>query len=787
VRPDQRRPLRRPLTARVVSAVTASRRRIARTGRPLGAAGYGADVPFTSSRAGRDLLVALGLALLLALTATPAAVAQQVPTIDGLLTDDADLIDDADEEAVLDALARVEGEVRLHVVTLATTGGTDVTAFGREVAEANGLSGRDALLLVAIEDRTYSVWVADGVTDVSDADLEEISTGVTEPRLGAGDFAGAAVETANALADARAAAPGVAPEATPETPAAPTTEDDGAGGGTRPWVLLVPLLAFGVWALSSWWRERRGRRRSEEERDRQLGELARRANARLLASDEALREATTELGFAEARFHADDVTPFASALEAARAELHEAFAIRQRLDEDPPASPDQRAAALEAILDHTTRLDGMLASEHARLEELRDLEQRAPELLATAREQRASLRGRLATVRPLHDRLMAASPTARDALDGNLEEAEKHLNGTEALIATGLQASEDGHTSQAARTLRDVETSLAVTDRLITAVERAGAELDEAEQTIDDVLRTAESGLEVARTALADAPQVAVDTPAQPPPVRPSSDQPPPSSASPAATASGPPPPPSPSRILSEGQRRLTQARAHRDDDVLRAYELARGAESAANEVLAVVRRAHQRQEEAVAAATAALQAATAVHARADDFLATRRRGIGRQARTRLQEADRHLARARTLLADQPAVSIRHAREAERLAAEAYQLAQQDFHAYDDLRGPFGRGPFGGGGGGVIVIGGIPIPLGGGRRGGGGFGGSVWGSPGGRRSGGGGPFGGGFGGGGRGAGGGFGGGGRGLGGGFGGGGRGTGGGFGGGRGRGGRF
>jgi uncharacterized membrane protein YgcG len=749
-------------------------------------------VPLTCSRSGRDVLVALGVVLLLALSGSSAAVAQRVPTIEGLLTDDADLIDVADEEAVLDALARVEAQVRLHVVTLETTGGTDVTAFGRELAEASGLSGRDALLLVAIEDRTYSVWVADGVTDVSDAELEEISTGVTEPRLAAGDFAGAAIETANALADARGVTPGDAPDTPAGAPAAPVPEDGGSDGGARPWVLLVPLLAFGVWALSSWWRERRSRRRSEDERDRQLGELARRANARLLASDEALREATTELGFAEARFHPDDVAPFAAALEAARAELHEAFAIRQRLDEEPPTRPDERAAALEAILDHTTRLDGMLASEHERLERLRDLEQRAPELLAAAREQRASLRGRLATVRPLHDRLMAASPTARDALDGNLAEAEKHLNGTEALIATGLQASEDGRTSQAARTLRDVETSLAVTDRLLAAVERAGAELDEAEQTIGEVLRTAESGLQAARTALADAPQVAVDTPAPPPSARPSSDQPPPPSpaspvttASPSASASGPPPPPSPSRILSEGQRQLTQARAHRDDDVLRAYELARGAESAANEVLAVVRRAHQRQEEAVAAATAALQAATAVHARADDFLATRRRGIGREARTRLQEADRHLARARTLLTDQPIVSIRHAREAERLAAEAYQLAQQDFHAYDDLRGPFGRGPFGGGGGGVIVIGGIPIPLGGRRRGGGGFGGSVWGSPAGRRSSG--PFGGGFGGGSRGTGGGFGGGGRGIGGGFGGGGRGMGGGFGGGRGRGGGF
>ncbi|MFA9446690.1 TPM domain-containing protein [Egicoccus sp. AB-alg6-2] len=734
-------------------------------------------MPDCHFRFGRDLVIALVLVMIFALSWPSAALAQQVPTIDGRLTDAADLIDDADEDAVSDALARVDDEVRLHVLTLDTTGGTEVSSFAREVAETNGLSGRDALLLVAIDDRTYYLWVADGVTEVSDADLEAISTGIVEPRLGAGEFALAAIEAANALADAGGAAPGVTPDTTPGAPApAPTaTGERATGGGFSAWALLVPTLGLGTWALASWWRERRSRRRSAEERDRQLGELARRANARLLASDEALREATTELGFAEARFHADDVTPFAAALNIAREELHDAFAIRQRLDEDPPHDTAQRAAALESIIEHTTRLDRLLTSEHERLEELRDIEQRAPELLAAARSQRESLAGRLVVAGPLHDRLLVASPTARDAVDGNLAEAQKHLDGAEVLIGTGLQAAEQGRASQAARILRDVESSLAAADRLIVAVERAAAELDEAEQTIDEVVRTAEAGLEAARHALADAPQVAVRSPDQD-----SSDHrlsaPAVASTptgSPLASASDPPPPPSPNQILSNGHRRLTEARANREDDVLRAYELARGAESAANEVLAIARRAHQRQDEAVAAATAALQAATAIHARADDFLATRRRGIGREARTRLQEADRHLARARALLTEQPAVAVRHAREAERLASEAYQLAQEDFHGYDDLRGPFGRGPFGGGGGGVIVIGGIPIPLGGGRRGGSGFGGSVWGSPGGRRSSGG--FGGGFGSGGRGIGGGFGGG------------RGMGGGFGGGRGRGGSF
>ncbi|HSK23948.1 MAG TPA: hypothetical protein VK906_12265, partial [Egicoccus sp.] len=157
----------------------------------------------------------------------------------------------------------------------------------------------------------------------------------------------------------------------------------------------------------------------------------------------------------------------------------------------------------------------------------------------------------------------------------------------------------------------------------------------------------------------------------------------------------------------------------------------------------ALVRAAHERRERDTAAAAAALQSARAVHARAADYLATRREGVGREARTRLQEAERHLEAAIAALESDPATAVGHARTAERLADEAYRLAQRDFDQYDQFRGPFGRGPFGGRRGPTIVIGGFPIPLGGSGWGGGGRGGSVWGSPGGGRG-----FGGGFGGGG---------------------------------------
>ncbi len=690
-----------------------------------------------------------------ALVAPPAG-AQQVPQLTDEINDEAGLLTGREDE-VRAALAELRDQVHLFVLTTDTTAATPVTSFVQEVASENSLGGDDALLLVAIDDRSYALWVADGLRGVSDTDIDRINTSVVEPLLAEGDFAGAAIAAGQALADAQAGQTGTPadddPAPTDPTPA-PTTGPGGATGGQVPWLLVIPIAAFVLFAAASRLTERQGRRRSSEERDRRLGELARSANARLLACDEAVREATTELAFAEARFHADDVAPLRAALDTARDALHDAFELRQRLDDEVLETPLEREQLLQRIVEHTERIDGVLAAEYARLDDLRELEQEAPRLLDDLEADIRDARTRREAAGPLHERLAARSATARDATRGNLTEADKRLAAAAAAVDAGQAALTGNETSTAARAVREAQGALAAAQQLLLAVEHAASELDEAERELDTALRAAAGALDEATAAATDT-RVPTPAPARAP------------SAGRARGGAGtppPPPPPSAPALVAEARRLLEHARAARDDDPLRAYEQARGAESAAVQAVALAHAAVERRERETTAARAALRTATAVYDRAADYLAVRRQGVGREARTRIQEAERHLDRARALLDTDPATAADEAREAERLAAEAYRLASRDFDSYDQYRGPFGRGPYGGGGGPTIVIGGFPIPLGGSRRGGGGFGGSVWGSPGGRSTGG--VFGGG-----RGFGGGFGGGGRSMGGGFGGGGR----------------
>ena len=150
-----------------------------------------------------------------------------------------------------------------------------------------------------------------------------------------------------------------------------------------------------------------------------------------------------------------------------------------------------------------------------------------------------------------------------------------------------------------------------------------------------------------------------------------------------------------------------------------------------------------EKLEKARAAVGGELEEAELAVARAADFIRARRGAVGRVARTRLAEAERHLTQGHALRRDDPEAAIREADEAERLGHEAYRLARDDADR-GDRRGM--------GGGTVVWPMPFPVPMGGRRRGGG-WGGTAWGGGLGGRTGGGGfggrIGGGGFGGGGR--------------------------------------
>jgi hypothetical protein len=174
--------------------------------------------------------------------------------------------------------------------------------------------------------------------------------------------------------------------------------------------------------------------------------------------------------------------------------------------------------------------------------------------------------------------------------------------------------------------------------------------------------------------------------------------------------------------------------------DPLTALKALNDADLALDDILADTRTAQQREARARAALDNELTAAASTISAVDDFISTRRGAVASTARTRLAEAQRHLATARSLAGTDAKQALAEAQRATELARQAYDEAQNDMN--DWTGGGYGRrSSMGGVAGGIlggIVIGSL---LGGGRGYGGGWGGGG--------------FGGGFGGGGFGGGGGF--------------------------------
>jgi len=634
------------------------------------------------------------LALLFAL-ASPAA-ATDAPKLTGQLTDQTGVLAGHRTEitTALDRLQR-DHDVQLWVLFTNTTGGTSVTAYADQVAAVNSLGANDALLVVAIDDRTDSIWISNGLTKISNDEIDTIISRRVEPQLAAGNYAAAVIGAADGLGEA---AGGTVPAGTPSATSRPGSQPaSDTGGSVATGIIAALLIVAGVYIVIVFYLRRRGEARTAEERDRRTGDLARRANHDLITADEGVRNAQQELGFVEAEFDEPDVAPFRTAVDQARAEIKAAFTIRQQLDDEIPEDPPTRQKMLEEVLRHTVAATGVLKAQEDRLQQLRDVRRRAPEVLDQLGVQAEVLSQRLTTAHATLDRLNAYAPASWGSVKGHPAEADKRLAFARDAMTRG-RAAVGGQDQRAAGTaIRDAQGAIGETTSLLDAVERLAASLDDARARLPDELAAAAADLEAARQALAGG-GAGADQQAR----------------------------------LAQADQLLRAARTASDavpPDVLAAFRDATQANATADSIVAAVREEAARVARRQAVLDGAIRSAAMAVARATDFVETRRGGVGREARTRITEAQRQLDLATTSQSSNPDAALQAAQRAQSLANDAYLIASQDFTNFDH------QGPPGGGGanlGATIlgeILGGI---LSGGRRGswgGGGWGGTPWGSP----------------------------------------------------------
>ena len=684
----------------------------------------------TAARVLPPLAVLVVLGLLLAPVAWAQDLVERVVDESGVLTD----AQVSEAREAIDALEDSRN-VQLWALFVDTSGGAPITDFADAVAADNSLGGNDALLVVAIDDRRDALWVGDLLDDVSDEEIDLILADGVEPNLGDGEWGAAIVAAAAGLDGALADDAEPEPEPDPGEAPAPAPPSDDTGGSGLLTVVAIVLVGGGAWLLWSRWQAARAGEEDVREQSRRLQAMARDANAELIETDELLRHNAQELGFVEAEFGSEAAEPFAVALAAARAELQAAFKARQLLDDGTPESPPEREALLNDILGRCRKAQELVEAQTERFRELRDLERRAPEVLAELEHGVAAIIARVPQIEEVLPSLREEASGSSKAVHGNVAEARKRVALAERAVVDGRAALERGETGAAARVAKAAQDSLAQATALLDAVHREAAVLDEARAGLDGALAQATADLEAADTAVDRARET---------------DQ---------------------ADELAAASARLDAARAAvtgSPRDVVLAYRLAREAEAAADGIVAKVREGEARRAKELAAVDASIRAAELSVDRAEEFIAARRHGVGRRPRTALSEADAALHRARGLRDSDSAAALAEASRATQLADDAYERAQREFSVAQGAgrggtvviggqRFPAGRRSDWGSDVGGAIIGGIigSILSGGGRRGGGGFGGFGGGGCGGGGFGG----GGGLGGGGRSFGGGFGGGG----------------------------
>ena len=656
---------------------------------------------------------ALVAALALAAMAVLPAVAEDILQLDGAVTDPTGALAGS-ERAIEDASTAAAREgIQPFVLFVSTTGDRSAEDYAFETASANSLGVDDALILVALDDRTDYIWLSDGLDAITDDELDGIISGVLEPGLREGDFPAATIATIEALAEAVSTEPTV-PTEPPLVPTVPPADGGGGGAGSDGGGIgLGTILAIGLVGAGGFlvWRRLRRPTAAPVAPDGgpvapppvDLPTLSRQANALLIATDERIRDAGQEVDFAEAQYGDEAVTELRQAVATAKADLAAAFTVRQRLDDDVPEDDATRRAMLQDIVDRTTRAQETLDAGTDRIRELRDLERDAPRTLVELPARIEAVEDRIPAAEVTLAGLRGYADATWTPVRGNLEEVRKGLAGARDAVIAGSAAAGDEDRSDVAVATQQALEGVTGATALLDAIDTLAASVAEAERRLPGELREARADLDAAASATDPTASATLST----------------------------------ARAAAEAALGRAQLAADaRPLDPLEALRLATEAHRAADALLVQARDAAAAADRLRLTVQASIGTATGQVERAASYIEGRRRGVGETARTRLAEARRLLAEAQAMAVSGPTQAAELAGRSGRLADEAYQLAQADFSDWDQGGPGWGQrsgtpdgdqtaeilGQILGG-----VIGGVLAGGSGGGRRGGGWGGSPWG------------------------------------------------------------
>ena len=216
------------------------------------------------------------------------------------------------------------------------------------------------------------------------------------------------------------------------------------------------------------------------------------ADAALVAADNALCTSEQELAFAQAQHGRDATVGFVEAVTAARADLAEAFRIRQHLDDHEPEDEFSRRRVLRAIVEHCAAANQRLDARAEPFELLRSSEEARLGSRLTVRRDEA--RTRLTVAGTTWKELTAAyAESALRPIAENLAQAAARVD------FASVEIEQDGRRAG----LRTAQQALGQAETLLDALDTYAADLATAEDAAAELLADLHAEVAAGKAVLA--------------------------------------------------------------------------------------------------------------------------------------------------------------------------------------------------------------------------------------------------------------------------------------------
>lgn len=373
------------------------------------------------------------------------------------VVDPAGALDPAQTDRVWRAVYDVDGahDIQYWVVYVKNFGGLAPKDWVDTTVSQSDFGAHDVVLAISTEQRSYVLQAPIAVEGLTDDEIRDIVSDDLAPAVDEGRFADAAVAVGEGLQNL-----GGEPEST----------------RVWPFVLLaVFVVAAAVAALLLVLRRRR--RIAAEHPDaftahelarRPLSELDPWSREVLTTTDRAIRTSADEASHAFTEL-GTDAEPFTRAVGDARAAIAASHMLRQRLDDDQVADPDDQRRMLVDIITTCSNADAMLDGRGAAFDRLRDLGTDADRRLDTLAAEIDGLSGRVHQAESALDELTHTP----DDVVGNIPLTNDLLEFAQECIDQGREASAAGQRGSVIGAIRSAEGAVDQARRLLDAADNA--------------------------------------------------------------------------------------------------------------------------------------------------------------------------------------------------------------------------------------------------------------------------------------------------------------------------